>query len=262
MSAHPSAPGSSEGRPDSELSEKSLIAYELGGGMKLRPAETEREWMNRTLHRFARRCLPLLMANASGWELLCPSAVTLTWKGDNAVDGVQIDPPTPYVKSHFGYGIVTFYIPFVFRTPPGVSLLLRGPANLPKDGLSPLEGLVETDWTPAPFAMNWKFTRTTSTGFERDEPIAMLVPQQRGDLESYAVYTAPLSADPDVDNAVQRWSASRTHYLEKHLTHDSWQKDYIQGRDAPPGQPQRRRRLAAHTDAPTTGTHSPHTGAE
>jgi hypothetical protein len=37
--------------------------------------------------------------------------------------------------------------------------------------------------------MNWKFTRATSTRFEQDEPIAMLVPQQRGNLESYAVYT-------------------------------------------------------------------------
>jgi antitoxin (DNA-binding transcriptional repressor) of toxin-antitoxin stability system len=57
--------------------------------------------------------------------------------------------------------------------------------------------------------MNWKFTRATSTRFEQDEPIAMLVPHQRGDLESYTVYTVSLSADPGRDAAFRRWSADR-----------------------------------------------------
>ncbi|WP_445188594.1 DUF6065 family protein [Pseudonocardia sp. Cha107L01] len=57
--------------------------------------------------------------------------------------------------------------------------------------------------------MNWKFTRATSTRFEQDEPIAMLVPHQRGDLESYTVYTVSLSADPGRNAAFRRWSADR-----------------------------------------------------
>ena len=231
--------------------EKTFVAYQLDGQMTLRPAPIQRDWMDRTPDRFARRCLPLLMANASGWELLCPRTITATWDGDNGIDGVRIDPPTAGISSHFGYGILTFALQYLFRTPPGVNLLVRGPANSPKDGLSPLEGLVETDWNPSSITMNWKFTRPTSTRFEQDEPIAMLVPQQRGDLESYTVYTLPISAEPDLDADFRRWSASRTHFLEHHCVRGAWQKDYMLGRGAPPGQHQRRRQLTTSTKAPT-----------
>lgn len=230
--------------------QKTLVAYQLDGQMTLRPAPTQRDWMDRTPDRFVRRCLPLLMANTSGWELLCPRPVTVRWDGDNGIDGVRIDPPTAGISSHFGNGILTFGLPYLFRTPPGVNLLVRGPANSPKDGLSPLEGLVETDWSPSSITMNWKFTRPASTRFEQDEPIAMLVPQQRGDLESYSVYTLPISAEPDLDAAFQHWSAGRTHFIEHHLDRRAWQKDYMLGRGAPPGQHQRRRPLATSTDAP------------
>jgi hypothetical protein len=239
-----------EDRQDSDQRSKALVAFPLEGHMKLRPAATERDWMNDTPDRFARRCLPLLMANSSGWELLCPTPVTVTWSGNNSTSSMQIEPATAGISSHFGNGILTFNIPYLFRTPPGVNLLVRGPANSPKDGLSPLEGLVETDWTPASFTMNWKFTRATSTRFEQDEPIAMLVPQERGDLESYAVYTVPLSSEPELDAAFRHWSASRTHLLEHHLTPGSWQKDYMLGRGATPGQHQRRRHLTTQTDSP------------
>ena len=253
MPEHISAAGDPAKAPDPAAGKWALVVYRLGGEMPLRPAATERDWINLTPGRSARRCLPLLMANTSGWELLCPSAVTARWDGDHGVAGVQIDPPTTGVSSHFGHGILTFNIPYLFRTPAGVNLLVRGPANSPKDGLSPLEGLVETDWTPASITMNWKFTRATSTRFEQDEPIAMLVPQQRGDLESYAVYTVPLSADPEEDAAYRRWSADRTHFLEHHLADGAWQKDYMLGRGASPGQHQRRRHLATQTDASESG---------
>ena len=63
------------------------------------------------------------------------------------------------VSSNFGYGIVTWYLPYLFRTSPGYNLWVRGPVNSPKDGIVPLEGLVETDWAEATFTVNWKITR-------------------------------------------------------------------------------------------------------
>ena len=60
--------------------------------------------------------------------------------------------------SHFGYGLLTFQLPYLFRTPPGYNLLVRGPANCPKDGAW-LDGLVGTDWSPARFFMTWQITR-------------------------------------------------------------------------------------------------------
>ena len=37
-------------------------------------------------------------------------------------------------ESLFGHGILTWTLPYLFRTPPGYNLLARGPANWPKDG--------------------------------------------------------------------------------------------------------------------------------
>jgi hypothetical protein len=45
-----------------------LIALCLAGGMRIRPAPAVREWMETPAGQFAKRCLPLLIANRShGW---------------------------------------------------------------------------------------------------------------------------------------------------------------------------------------------------
>ena len=146
--------------------------------------------MEETNDRFANRCLPLLMANQAGWFLLSAHAVRVTWLGTNELSGVRVElikgaPPHP-VLSHFGHGIVTWHIPYLFRTPPGYNLLVRGPANWPKDGATPLEGLVESDWSAATFTLNWRLTRPHHpVTFEQGEPIGMLLPQRRSELEAF-----------------------------------------------------------------------------
>ena len=37
--------------------------------------------------------------------------------------------------------------------------MVTGPFNQPKDAIQPLTAIVETDWAPFTFTMNWKFTR-------------------------------------------------------------------------------------------------------
>ena len=60
-----------------------IIAYELepGTGLTLEPAAHERDWMLATGHGFANRCLPLLIANQSGWIIRNNATVHLTWSG-------------------------------------------------------------------------------------------------------------------------------------------------------------------------------------
>src|ERR1700755_2509816 len=160
---------------------------------EIEPASRWREWMNATAGRSANRCLPLLMANESGWVLKNPAAFTATWDGSDGRDAIQIeyDDACPanrmLASSHFGSGVLTFAVPYLFRTPPGFNLLVRGPANLPKDGICALDGLVETAWSVATFTMNWKITRPNHpVSFEEAEPFCMLVPQRRGELERFA----------------------------------------------------------------------------
>jgi hypothetical protein len=231
--------------------ERKLIAYETAPseGFELVPAPHGRGWMDATYDRSAYRCLPLLMANQAGWLILNPWNVRVKWDGGSNLGSVEIQrwegwqgerrPPADHLfpMSHFGVGIVTWTLPFLFRTPDGYNLLVRGPANTVKDGIAPLEGIVETDWTPATFTMNWKITRPdTWIMFEQREPLCMIVPQRRGELEEFAPQIQPIESDPGLDAANAAWCASRDKFNEAFRagTAKGWERHYFQG-GAPDG---------------------------
>ncbi len=219
-----------------------LDAYRLPGAASCRlvPAPSSREWMEGTSEHFANRCLPLLMANQAGWHLLSSHSFKAWWDGSPTPDGLTIvytEGGHPYpATSLFGYGIITFQVPYLFRTSPGYNLLVRGPANDPKDSIAPLEGLVETDWSVATFTMNWKFTRPDAVvSFQRDEPICMLVPQKRAELD------ATIPSLHDLEEATQlreqhvAWSQSRgllqmrRRFGGQIQPRERWQKHYFKG---------------------------------
>ena len=132
-----------------------LIAYLPDGHrIDIRPAPVERDWMDVTGERFAYRCLPLNIANAHGWEILCPSGFTAVWNGNQDLPAITITFDDPeeqrFAISHFGHGTLTFHIPCLFRIEPGWDLMAQGPINRPKDGIYALAGIIETDWAPTP----------------------------------------------------------------------------------------------------------------
>jgi hypothetical protein len=219
-----------------------LVALRLAPGMSLRSAPVGRDWMETPAGQYAKRCLPLLMGNQAGWELLNPVAFTAMWDGGPDLSAIRVlphaDAPVQWVTSHFGSGILTWHIPYLFRTPPGFNLLVRGPANSPKDGIGPLEGIVETDWTAATFTMNWKFTRRGHpVVFQAFEPIAMLVPMRRGELERFRPVVRDATAEPATLLAFQQFSYTRQAFLRDIRTQGSaaeragWQRDYMLGRN-------------------------------
>ncbi len=201
------------------------------------PADKMRDWMDKTNAHFAYRCLPLLMANQAGWFLLNTTPVQLTWNGKDGPKAIKVEylepPEFERVISHFGAGVVTWRIPYLFRTPPGYNLLVRGPANLPKDGIYALDGLVETDWSTATFTMNWRFTRpNTPVVFERDEPFAMLVPQRRGELEAFTPVIDNVQDHEQLNEQFEAWRDSRSDFLDQldpKAVNKPWQKNYFQG---------------------------------
>lgn len=214
--------------------------------MKIVPASRWREWMNATALRNANRCLPLLAANEAGWALLNVARFEAEWNGADEAEALTVDyggpAPVERAMSIFGYGIVSFLVPFVFRTPPGFDLLARGPANQPKDGIGPLEGMVETDWATSTFTMNWKFTRPGKTVFEEDEPFCMLVPQRRHDLEAFRPDVRPIEDDEDVAAGWDAFNESRkdiqvrkfiAQFTNAHAdAREAWEGDYFRGRTA------------------------------
>lgn len=227
-----------------------FTAYRVAAAiLRIEPAAHNRAWMDATDGRFANRCLPMLMANQNGWTMGSPVAFTAVWNGGvgSADTRIGFDRGTPTfapVNTHFGNGVVTFMIPFVIRTDPGWNLLVRGPANAPKDGVSPLEGLVETDWTVATFTMNWKLTRPgLAVRFEKDEPICMIVPQRRGELEGFRPSYGREEDLPGREDYVA-WRRSRSAFLrsggtadavgvrqetDKHQGPRQWQRHYFRG---------------------------------
>ena len=210
------------------------------------PAPIDRAWMSEVSEMrkgWPNRCLPMLIANQSGWVLRNRCAFTATWIGQE--DGVDVsiapdkrDTAQFLPVSHFGNGILTWHLPMVFRTPAGYNLLVRGPANYPKDAVCPLEGIVETDWASASFSMSWKFTRKLMpVRFEVDEPICMIVPQRRAELEEFAPELRRIESDEDLqrkheaflrprDVEGQRRAAAAVAAGER----VQWQADYTRGR--------------------------------
>jgi hypothetical protein len=213
---------------------------------QITPAPISRTWMQKmseTRTGSPNRCLPMLIANQSGWELRNPSAFTATWMGqENDVD-VMITPDKRDAGqllpiSHFGYGTLTWNLPLLFRTPAGYNLLVRGPANYPKHGVCPLEGIVETDWASASFSMSWKLThKHMPVRFEVDEPICMIVPQRRAELEEFAPELRRIESDEDLQRKHELFRRSRnpTKQVEQLARvaageQVEWQGDYTRGR--------------------------------
>ena len=137
-------------------------------GWTLEPAKLQRDWMDQSIRRSAYRCLPMAMANQAGWMVGCPATFKARWTAAKPDAPVKItysdekDARGGSVASMFGSGIVSFILPWLFRTSSGIGLWVRGPANMPKSDCMALKGLVETDWSPYPFTMNWKINKPKS----------------------------------------------------------------------------------------------------
>lgn len=219
-----------------------LTAYRVTDqAMDIRPAETDRLWMDATISRFAYRCMPMLLANQTGWVICNSHDLEISWDGRETSDAIAIadhggQGVCPAVST-FGTGIVTFTLPYLFRTPAGYNLLVQGPANAPKDGISPLSGLVETDWAESTFTMNWMFTRPNHTvTFAKGEPIAMIIPLRRYEAEQFDPKMDDITNNPDLFAAYTQWANSRRQFNDELTMPGSdaqkagWQKHYAQGK--------------------------------
>ena len=217
-----------------------LIAYQIyeDDSAPIRPAPRERRWMEDADQKFPYRCLPLVIANQYGWEILSTHHVRASWDGTSRPEGLYVESlygdGRLHCHSHFGEGVLTFQIPFLFKTPAGWNLMVRGPTNSPKDGIVALDGIIETDWAHSTFTMNWRFTRACTVEFALREPICLFFPIRRGVLEMFRGEFRMLEADREFENKFREWSASRDRFLSgleegtPEAVAQGWQKDYMQ----------------------------------
>ena len=197
--------------------------------------------MDDTRDRFAYRCLPLAMANQMGWEVLCPVSFTARWNGREGLDAIRIKfdgESSPLIGSHFGYGVLTFTLGYLFRTSKSHNVWVKGPSNQPKDGIAPLEGVIETDWAPFTFTMNWQFTRRRhKVRFEKDEPVCAVLPYPRHYVGKFRPRRKNINENPKLYEQYTKWREDRLAFNEAvkdagtEAAKSGWQRTYMKGQD-------------------------------
>jgi len=207
------------------------------------PGRPERDWMDKFTDRHPYRCLPLSIANTTGWEIQCPISFRAKWNGGPRAEDIRLEPLgnatqdqlTRFVMSHFTEGIITFHTGWMFRTPPGWSVMAMGAPNFVKDGIWPLQGIIETDWLPFPFTMNWRFTRPGEVIFQKGDPFCFILPLQTGAVDATEPLGRRLYEEPELEKEYQAWARMRSTFLTQLHAHDpetikqAWQRYYFRG---------------------------------
>jgi hypothetical protein len=124
--------------------------------------------------------------------------------------------------------------------------MATGPLNRPKDGIAPLTGIVETNWLPYPFTMNWQMTRPGRVTFDKGEPVCMVFPIPVDAVAAFEPEIRDLADDPALAAQAHAWKERRDDFMRRFAQSDpatlaeAWQRYYFLGRlpdgsDAPEG---------------------------
>ncbi len=209
----------------------------------LEPAPVKRDWMEAN-DGFAYRCLPLTIANAAGWVIRSPVAFTAIWNGGLNKHDTKIFMEDPIgkhkdsIKSHFGSGIITVQLPWLFQTQKErLSLTVRGLPNYFKRNAHPCEGRVEIDWLPFTFTMNWKILEPhVPVAFAKGDPICFIEPVQLDCLEAAVPALRPISDYPELKENYDYWNVSRMRFNSRpDRTVKDWERHYHNGLTRPDG---------------------------
>ena len=111
-----------------------------------------------------------------------------------------------------------------------------------------MSAVVETDWSPYSFTMNWQFTTPGSTvAFEAGEPFVAFFLIPRGLQETVRPVLRRPDEAPDLSAAHASWSEDRQRFLGDLKQEGSeaqragWQKSYMRGPSEPVDPPHRTR---------------------
>ena len=190
--------------------------------------------MDASIVKVAYRCLPLSIANQAGWVIRSPHSFRATWTGGDEGSCTRLEPfdgVDPrfdmHIKTNFGTGIVSFAMPWIFRTPPDYGLMVRGPVNTVRKNAAPLEGMVETDWAPYTFTMNWKIVQPhIRVEFRREEPICMITPFPLTLLEQFRPRVTEIRENPALEGEFKAWHAERRAHGEASKSLPFEQKEF------------------------------------
>ncbi len=203
-----------------------------------------------------RYCDAVTTAAGFGWHLYAPISFSLFWDGDEVLwttDGLEAWLPLgaaqfPHFSARFddaapedvkGFsppfltalpepGVVQMWTGYFARSAPGWSLLLRAPANLPRQpGFEPYEGIIETDRWFGPIFTNLRLTRTgVQLDITPDRPLLQVQP-----IPQIAYADAVLNG-PSVRDALEEWDESEWDAYRASIVAPSTDPDPTPGRYA------------------------------
>ena len=128
---------------------------------EIKQSRLKRDWMDDTYNKHAYQCLPMTVANVSGWELILQQDVVVEWDGTNnppkVLEGETLNNRAVVIPSIIG--IMSFATGWAFGTEDGYSTFISGSPNYFVDGAVPLSATIPSFWWPDEFNMNWKITK-------------------------------------------------------------------------------------------------------
>jgi len=132
-----------------------------------------------------------------GFDLLCPQAFEATWNGGPNAGDVEIHCPAGPADALQAFvrggeeGRLTLHPGYQFKTESDHVLWARGPigpSEAPKDGLVPVETLIDSSVLPSTLTLSWRFTRPGQTvRFAAGEPFCTVLPYPKSGLQEVAL---------------------------------------------------------------------------
>ena len=184
--------------------------------MRVVPGSNRRDWMDETPHKYAYRCLPLQIANCTGWDVYPPCDFVVNWSGGQHMSDLQInyeDSHHHFAHSSFGCGILTMHSGYLFKTEPGWDMLATGPINEPIDWGYPLTGVVETFWLDFTFTFNIKLFKPGWFKISKDKPVARIMPYpHKIDIETSVV---DILSDAEQAEKYKEWEKDRVQKIRE-----------------------------------------------
>jgi len=217
--------------------------------MRIVPGSKARDWMDKTPYKFAYRCLPLSMANCTGWDVFAPCDFVVSWNGEPGLEDVQInyaDDQMTFGGCSFGCGILTMHTGYIIKTDSAWDIMCSGPVNNGIPWASPLTGIIETSWLNFTFTINWQINKPGTYTFDSRHPVARLtpLPHTYDDIETSMQM---LSDDKKIKAEYEIWSRDRskkiqdmentfatnsdTGQVKLGVPKTHWEKTYYTGKD-------------------------------
>lgn len=201
--------------------------------------EKTRDWFSRDFY----RCLPLTIGNQQGFAITSPYKFGFYWNGGDDPNDLKIfmsdldkelsSKEGFKIESHFGHGIITVFLPIIFKTPEGISLMTISPPNFVMPNLTAMTGVIECDNLRTIFTFNLKVNLPDiNVSVDKNTPIAGFIAIKRYFQENFSLEPANNYFEKELIEKESELQKKFTEFRsKKSKTNDPFDRLYMNGID-------------------------------